>query len=304
MKLKKILFLFITSISIYKITVSNPKYSLTRIISFTTGVFSQITIPKNIRKPLFWLMIKKYGMIEKDMLEPLENYKTVQQFFTRAVKPRNLSHYTRSTLLSPADSKILSISQITSDKTLLIKNVTYSLCEFYTGKKNCIFTPSEITALKKHPKNSLHSIIFYLSPGDYHRFHSPLDYHVKKSRYIPGSLLGVDELSLAYLTKVYENNERVVLEGYGPLGTCFVGIVGALNVGSILLDFDQGFRSNEFGLDFKIRESVYDLGLDAGQQMGMFRLGSTVVLLVETPPGFEFFVKEGDHVRYGDLVGK
>lgn len=303
MKLKKILFLFFASISIYKITISNPKYSLTRIISFTAGILSKIPIPKTFRKTFFWILIKKYGMIEQDMLDSLENFKTLQDFFTRKVKKRDITHYTKKNILVPTDSKILSISKIITDEVLLIKGVNYSLCEFYTGKKGCKYNKKDIEKMKKNKKNDFYSIIFYLSPGDYHRYHSPFDFQVKKSIYIPGSLYGVDEITLAYITKVYENNERVILEGESPLGSCKLGIVGALNVGSILLTFDKNLRTNTPGVDFKIKYENYDVFLEAGEEMGMFKLGSTVVMLLEVEKGFEFVVEEGMKVRYGDLLG-
>jgi len=41
-----------------------------------------------------------------------------------------------------------------------------------------------------------------------------------------------------------------------------------------------------------------------GDQMGMFKFGSTVVAIFEAPANFEFTVKEGDAVRYGEIFGK
>jgi len=33
--------------------------------------------------------------------------------------------------------------------------------------------------MKKYSNNKLYSIVFYLSPGDYHRFHSPSNFQIK-----------------------------------------------------------------------------------------------------------------------------
>jgi len=58
----------------------------------------------------------------------------MQEFFTRKVKKRPIK-YNLNKVLSPCDAKVLSISEITEDKTFLIKGRNYSLGEFYTGIK-------------------------------------------------------------------------------------------------------------------------------------------------------------------------
>lgn len=43
--------------------------------------------------------------------------------------------------------------------------------------------------------------------------------------------------------------------------------------------------------------------LRPGQEMGGFRLGSTVVLVFEAPPSFTFDVKVGQKVKVGERIG-
>jgi phosphatidylserine decarboxylase len=42
--------------------------------------------------------------------------------------------------------------------------------------------------MKSDPNNDLYYAVFYLAPGDYHRFHSPSKFEVDKIIHIPGFL--------------------------------------------------------------------------------------------------------------------
>jgi len=39
--------------------------------------------------------------------------------------------------------------------------------------------------------------------------------------------------------------------------------------------------------------------IEKGQEMGMFELGSTIVMFFEAKPSFKWTIKEGDAIRYG-----
>lgn len=90
--------------------------------------------------------------------------------------------------------------------------------------------------------------------------------------------------------------------------------VGATNVGSIRINFDADLRTNK-----RLRhpvgtymEAVYSKAssllkgqpLRAGEEMGGFRLGSTIVLIFEAPKDFQFSVKEGEKIKVGEPIGQ
>lgn len=100
--------------------------------------------------------------------------------------------------MSPADSKVLSLSEIQGDECLLVKGRYYRLGELLTGIKDHKLTEENIQTLKRNPSNKLYQCVFYLNPGDYHRFHSPADFLVTFRNHIVGYLLPVKE---SYLLK-------------------------------------------------------------------------------------------------------
>lgn len=129
--------------------------------------------------------------IEKDLAE----YRNINEFFTRRVKPRHILP-DADTAVSPADSKVLSFQEISGDAVLVVKNITYKLGEFLTGTKGYEITTASFSQMKVHPASAhskLYSIIFYLSPGDYHHYHSPAHFKIEASTHIPGKLRPVYE---------------------------------------------------------------------------------------------------------------
>lgn len=128
------------------------------------------------------------------MVLPLEEYNNFQEFFTRRVKEREIPE-DKNLLIAPADSKILQIAEVKGDENILVKNINYSLGEFLTGINGYKMDGEVFDSLKKSEdkKSKIYQVIFYLNPGDYHRYHSPADMLVKRSWHILGYLAPVKE---------------------------------------------------------------------------------------------------------------
>jgi phosphatidylserine decarboxylase len=82
------------------------------------------------------------------MVKDLSEYTSFVDFFTRQVKPREIDP-NPAVLVSPADSKVLSIAEIKEDSTFLVKNINYSLGELITGKKGYRINGEILDSLKK-----------------------------------------------------------------------------------------------------------------------------------------------------------
>jgi phosphatidylserine decarboxylase len=169
-------------------------------------------------------------------------------------------------------------------------------------------------SVRVKPGNTLFFTVIYLAPGDYHRFHSPTAWVVEKRRHFQGELFSVSPWVAKRVENLFVLNERVAMLGRWRHGFFGMVPVGATNVGSIKINFDQALRTNVRGRPpppGTYSEAVYSAAspilngqpLRPGQEMGGFCLGSTIVLVFEAPSTFEFGVHPGQKVRVGQKLG-
>lgn len=102
----------------------------------------------------------------------------------------------------------------------------------------------QISNKVKRRGNSLKFVLFYLSPGDYHRYHSAATWTTDFRRHIAGKLMPVKPSYVANHPNVFKENERVSLCGQWANGFFSTTFIGATNVGSIVLNFDQELQTN------------------------------------------------------------
>ncbi|CDU26083.1 related to PSD1-phosphatidylserine decarboxylase 1 [Sporisorium scitamineum] len=162
--------------------------------------------------------------------------------------------------------------------------------------------------------NKLFFCVIYLAPGDYHRFHSPTNWVVERRRHFRGELYSVSPYMARRLSNLFVLNERVALLGRWRHGFFGMVPVGATNVGSIRINFDKALRTNvrmQRYLAGTYSEASYSgasklLGgqpLGAGDEMGGFLLGSTIVLVFEAPSEFRFDLKPEQKIKVGQRLG-
>ncbi|KAK9716348.1 hypothetical protein RND81_06G227400 [Saponaria officinalis] len=173
------------------------------------------------------------------------------------------------------------------------------------------------------PMKGLFYCVLYLSPGDYHRVHSPVDWNIFVRRHFAGHLFPVNERATRTIRNLYVENERVVLEGQWQQGYLALAAVGATTIGSIELFIEPELRTNrpmkKLLQSEPPAERVYESGgaglmAKKGEQVAVFNMGSTVVLVFQAPVAksskdstssdFRFCVKRGDRIRVGEALGR
>lgn len=124
--------------------------------------------------------------------------------------------------------------------------------------------------------------VVYLSPKDYHRVHSPVDGTIERVVYTPGLLQPVNPVLAGDGHLVFGENERVTMWIATERGPVAVVMVGATCVGGISLAFDD-LRANRGWR--RVREERRYPGrgvpIRAGDELGTFHIGSTVLLVTE-----------------------
>ncbi|RKR77660.1 archaetidylserine decarboxylase [Marinobacter nauticus] len=215
--------------------------------------------------------IGRYGVNMSEAAEPdFTAYPTFNAFFTRALKPgaRTIDP-APETLTSPVDGAISQIGQISTDRVFQAKGQSFSLTELLGGDDE-----------RAEPFREGEFATIYLSPKDYHRIHMPMAGTLKEMVYVPGKLFSVNPVTAENVPNLFARNERVACLFDTEAGPMAMVLVGAMIVGSVETTW-AGVVAPNSG---KVTQWQYR-GDDApqfekGQEMGRFRLGSTVVLVM------------------------
>lgn len=216
--------------------------------------------------------VARYGVDMAEAADPdITHYTSFNEFFTRALKPgaRPLAD---TPWVCPVDGAISQCGPIVRDRLLQAKGHDYSTTALVGGD----------AALAARFDDGAFATL-YLSPRDYHRIHMPCAGRLKRMIHVPGELFSVNPTTARGVPGLFARNERVVCVFESRLGErrfdFVLVLVGATIVGSMATVWHGVVNPPRPG---KVREWRYgDMAIDlrAGEEMGRFLLGSTVVML-------------------------
>ncbi len=213
------------------------------------------------------------GIDIKEASQPIGSYRTIQDLFVRYLKPGSRPVHD-SHLVSPCDGT-LSVSSMILEKDLLFqaKGLYYSFEEL-VGHKPPDFVPWWLCTV-------------YLAPHNYHRVHAPISGWLKKITYCPGQLWPVNRGAVLGVPHLFCQNERLIFVLEHPTyGELYLVMVGAMNVGKMQTPYVSDFFSNK-SLKSNLRQPVdifcpsTPLALEKGDELGVFMLGSTVLMIFD-----------------------
>jgi len=250
------------------------------------GRFASHPLPGPLQRAEILLFARLAGVDLSEMRDPIDAFASLQQFFTRALRAgARPIEGDETCLVSPCDGAWGESGRIESGTLLQVKGRCYRVAD--------LLADEELAAAYEGGCY----VTFYLSPRDYHRFHTPTAGRITRLDYRPGALWPVNSIGLQGVEGLFAHNERIcaylqpaslapgrnsVDADSGSMPIAMVA-VGATMVGSVRLSFDE-LSTNVAGAVAVRRE----LGERApsfarGEEWGHFEFGSTIVML--TPPG-------------------
>lgn len=237
------------------------------------------------------------GVDFNEVRDPLASFPSLQDFFVRHLKDgARPVDGAADALVSPCDGAWGQAGSVEKGQVLQVKGRPYSLAELLGSAEEAeAFEGGRFATL-------------YLSPKDYHRFHTPCRATLARVRYLPGGLWPVNRAGVELVDSLFARNERICaffdVDEPGYTGRFCLVAVGATMVGKIRLSFDS--MESNLGGRRRRQERSYgggELTFERCAEWGRFHFGSTLVL-VATPGTLALDVEpRGTVLRLGRRIG-
>lgn len=281
------------SVQISKLQHLIPQHLLSRVIGCVAA--SKIPWVKNT----FINRYRKHYAI--DMSESLytqtNDFKCFNDFFTRALKPgaRPIVD-AEDAIVCPVDGTMYQLGKIDANTILNAKDHRYDIASLLGGNKDF--------AQLFHNGNYA---IMYLAPTNYHRVHMPLMGELKEMIHIPGKLFSVNNASATAIDNLFARNERLAClfdTNIGPMAVILVGAMIVASIETIWAGTMSPTRRKHIRTWRYPSLNHNPIELNKGDEMGLFKLGSTAIVLF--PPNkmrWKAGLEPGSELRVGEQVG-
>ena len=238
-----------------------PQHALSRLV----GWFASTKIDF-IKNTFITKFAAKYDVnMDEAKIEDLSQFACFNDFFTRELKD-GARPIADAKLVSPADGAVSQLGKIELGRCFQAKGRDFSVVELLGGDKD-----------RAQPFLNGEFATIYLSPKDYHRVHMPCAGTLKETVYVPGDLFSVNPTTAEGVDGLFARNERMVCMFDTEFGPMAMVLVGAMIVAGI----ETVWSGQVCPLPKQAQAQDYSQGeikLDKGDEMGRFKLGSTVIL--------------------------
>ena len=267
-----------------------PQHWLSRL----TGWLADVRNPVWLKNFVIEQFVKQYevNMDEAEQPDPTA-YANFNDFFTRPLKA-GARPIADADIVCPADGAISQLGEIEEGRIFQAKGQYFSTRELLGGdeERAALFQDGQFATI-------------YLSPRDYHRVHMPLAGRLTATSYIPGKLFSVNGVTAENVERLFARNERLVCyfdTELGPMAMILVGAMVVAGIETVWSGQEAPVTKDPVRVDYqKLPEPV---SLAKGEEMGRFKLGSTVILLF--PKGSMAWDEQyvaGTATRLGELFG-
>jgi phosphatidylserine decarboxylase len=237
-----------------------PRTTITRAM----GRLADVAWPDRVGETVVNLYCRAYG-VTLDECQKGSGFTSFDEFFTRELKDgARPMPSDRDVIISPSDGRIDSIGPV-DGRRFVVKGRPYDVEEL-------VGDPVDARAYEGGA-----GCIVYLSPRDYHRVHSPVDGHVVAVRSMPGDYYPVNEMGVRHVPNLFVRNRRVaIVVDSNDFGRVTIVMVAAMVVGRITV---TGIDARD--VPFGVHPYAAPLAVARGDELGIFRLGSTAVVFFE-----------------------
>ena len=267
-----------------------PKNDLSHLV----GRLVHQPLPGAIGRKSVELFAKYYRINLEEAEHPVSHYKTIGELFTRKLKPgvRPIGEG----IVHPADSAISEAGRIDNLTMVQAKGKNYTVPELLkSGHYAANFEGGAW-------------LTYYLCPTDYHRVHSPVSGEIIWSAHVPGQLWPVNPWSVNKISNLFAVNERIVVVIDTGKGLAALVMVAATNVGNMSMTFDDSINSKYRAAERETKERTYSpkIKIERGDEVGIFHMGSTVVMLYEKSLINDIDVEQfkNRHVKMGQSLSE
>ncbi|MBK7863292.1 MAG: phosphatidylserine decarboxylase [Archangiaceae bacterium] len=237
-------------------------------LSSVVGMLTRARAPASMHQVAMRWFARRYQVALEDAEGPVTDYPTFAQFFTRRLKPGSRPvDQTPNVVVSPVDGAVSEAGRVEQGACLQAKGISFPVGQLLGDEAQAArFEGGAYATL-------------YLSPRDYHRIHSPLAGTIDGYTYLPGEFWPVNPASVRNVDALFAVNERLVTWLSTDSGTVAVVAVGATCVSRIHASYDAILTHT--GQPAKTHRYQRPIPIERGGELGMFEMGSTVILLFE-----------------------
>ncbi|PWY55873.1 phosphatidylserine decarboxylase [Legionella qingyii] len=267
-----------------------PQHGLTAL----AGCLADVKNVK-VKNYIIQRFIRKYQVnMSEALIEDPTAYSCFNDFFIRHLKPecRPMAH---ADIISPVDGCVSELGSIEQGQLIQAKGHYYSVADLLAcnNKVASQFINGCFATL-------------YLSPKDYHRVHMPMDAEIVSMTYIPGALFSVQPSTVRVVPKLFARNARLAIFFSTKVGPMVMVMVGATIVGAIGTSWHGDIKRSKARIDFEYNQDKEQMMMAQGDEMGYFKLGSTVVLLFANGAQVHWHeaLKAGRTIRLGEAFGE
>lgn len=233
------------------------------------GAAARARLPRRLSQAMVSAYVRYFDvdLQDVDAANLGDGYDSFNAFFTRRLREgaRPVAE-DAAAIVAPSDGLLRSVDLVERGTRIAAKGHAYAVGELL----------ADDAAAERYVGG--HATTIYLHPRDYHRVHCPCDAEVRSVTAVPGRLLPVTAAAMQREPQLFAVNERLIHHLDTAFGAMAVVMVAAFGVGHMSCAYRPVAVHPR-----KIQRTTCEppARLRKGDELGVFHLGSTVVLLTQ-----------------------